>query len=222
MNASGINPELMILIEASKLGGPSDKFMQHEPRTWMEEHLKSSLQKVIKMGISDFYRPKFDPSLSEDGTICFKSGNTPAIGKSYVWWEEKAPKVDTQRGSRLGTVAEYTAFLGFLIKKLVESGWSVDDAWDAVCNDSSKLGHYWTSLDTKHFLESTGSREVCGFYDLANTYKVLAIDKEPIGFWMAGGGYGDCGDACPLASMGLRHGRLANLYIAVGWIIFEK
>ena len=58
-----------------------------------------------------------------------------------------------ERASRLGIKTEYIAFLGVLIKKLVDSGWKVDDAWDAVCNDSKKLGHYWNSENAMHVPE---------------------------------------------------------------------
>ena len=72
---------------------------------------------------------------------------------------------------------------------LVAKGWTCCEAWDAICNDSKNLGHYRNSHNAKHQFEDTGSREICGFFDLANTYKILAEDKEAGGFWLAGGYY---------------------------------
>ena len=41
------------------------------------------------------------------------------------------------------------------------------------------------SEDAKYNFEPTGSRIICGFYDLANTYKIFAEDEEAGGFWLA-------------------------------------
>lgn len=62
-----------------------------------------------------------------------------------------------------------------------------------MCDDSRKIGHYRNSDGARGNFEPTGSREVCGFYDLANAYKLLAEDpwEEGGGFWDAGG-YLDC------------------------------
>jgi len=116
---------------ASKLS-LTDKFMSHEPRNEGEKIFKELLTKVIKVGVSDFYRPKFD----SEGEICYQAGLKPAVGKSYDWWKKHAEEFCSERKSRLETNSVYVAFLGTLMKNLVESGWEVDAAWNAVCNDS--------------------------------------------------------------------------------------
>ena len=176
---------------------------------------------MISSGVSDFYRPKLDPSLDSQGKICYQPGLRPAVGKSYNWWEKNAKEFCPERKSRLGTKSEYVAFLGVLIKKLVASGWSIADAWNAVCNDSRELGHYWNSESTLHNFEPTGSREICGFCDLANAYKILAEDEEAGGFWFAGGYYFFVGNFIPLADLNHYIIRFDECDNSVGWLVLE-
>ena len=215
---------VFVLVEASKLS-LDDKFMKHNPTTAKEKEFKELLTKVIRKGIKDFYRPKYDPSFNGDGTgVTFKAGNKPAVGKSDKWWKKVAREFMPERHSRLGTKSEYVAFLGVLIKKLVEDEkWSVAKAWDAVCNNSKELGHYWNSEDAKHRFEDTGMREICGFFDLANTFKILAEDEDDCtgGFWLAGGDCGDYSDLYPLADLNRRTHLDYDRNFSVGWFVLS-
>lgn len=216
-NNENVN-DVCILVEASKLS-LKDDFMSHKPKTEAEKKFKAILTKVIKTGIEDFYRPTMDPSFSnkKKTKIHYVAGLRPAVGKSYNWWEE------TVKDSKwcLGTKEQYVAFLGVLIKMLVDKGWTIAEAWDAICNDSKKLGHYYNSNDTKHQFEDTGSRETCGFFDLANTYKMLAEDKEKGGFWLVGGSYYDSGCDYPLASLLIDNDFGIREY-GVAWLVLKK
>ena len=208
-----------IRVEASKLS-LKDAFMSHNPKTEAEKKFKATLTEVIKTGIEDFYRPAMDPSFSdkEKTKIHYMAGEKPAVGKSYNWWKE------TVKDSKwcFGTKAQYVAFLGVLIKMLVSKGWTVGEAWDAVCNDSKKLGHYWNSDNAKYRFEDTGSREICGFFDLANTYKILAKDEGVGGFWLAGGNFDGNGGYCPLADLGLRNFFDDGRSSSVAWLVLKK
>ena len=207
-----------VLIEASKLS-LEDDFMKYEPQTDNQRRFKEELTSAIKSGVMDFYRPIYDPSIDENGNIVFVAGKRPDVGHSYNWWVEAAKKYVSNRKIRLGTKNEYVAFLGVLIKKLIASGWSVADAWKAVCDDSKMLGHYWNSEDAKHSFEGTGSREVCGFFDLANTYKTLAWDDEAGGFWLASGSCSNDGNLYPLADLGLVYNQDCGIGSSVGWYV---
>lgn len=208
-----------ILVEASKLS-LKDVFMSHKPKTKVEKRFKETLTEVIKKGIEDFYRPAMDPSFANKACtkIHYNAGDLPATGKSYNWWEE------TVKDSKwcLGTKAQYVAFLGVLIKMLVAKGWSCCEAWDAVCNDSKNLGHYRNSDNAKHQFEYTGSREICGFFDLANTYKILAKDEEAGGFWLAGGGCSSNSNFSPLVGLGLIDNYLNLHNNGVAWLVLKK
>jgi len=62
---------MFVLIEASKLR-TDDKFMLYKPRTRNEAKFKNQLSSVITKGIKDFYRPRIDPSFTDDGKgICY-------------------------------------------------------------------------------------------------------------------------------------------------------
>ena len=142
-------------LEASKLT-LDDRFLkEHTPvKGTLEVEIHNTLELLIKKGgIKDFWRPIYDPSLTEDNKIIYKSGSKPAIGKSYNWWVENVQKVDPKRKSRLGTKTEYILWLGILIKTLVQNNWTVEEAWSAVCQDSSKLGHYRNSKGAKRNFE---------------------------------------------------------------------
>lgn len=214
---------MFVLIEASKLS-VDDDFMQYEPKNIRESSFKSKLERLIKSKIiPDFYCAKCAPSFSGDKEgIVFERFCEPAVGKSAAWWCSKAKAFCPERGSRLGTMDEYIAFLGCLIKNLSDNGWGIKNAWDAVCSDSTELGHYWNSKDAKHKLEHTGNREVCGFYDLGNTYKVISDGGENNGFKLTGGNYMQTGHRHPLLSISNVIDEWYNFNTSVGWVVLEK
>ena len=218
-NNNEIANDECILVKASKLS-LKDFFMRHKPKTEEEKEFKETLTEVIKNGIEDFYRPAMDPSFADKACtkIHYIAGERPAVGKSYNWWEETVKDSDFC----LGTKAQYVAFLGVLIKMLVAKGWTCCEAWDAVCNDSKNLGHYSNSDNAKHQFEYTGSREICGFFDLANTYKILANDEEADGFWLAGGDYDNRSYYYPLDSLVLDNNYDCNLSKSVAWLVLKK
>lgn len=217
-NNENVN-DVCILVEASKLS-LKDAFMSHKPKTKAEKKFKDTLTEVIKNGIEDFYRPAIDPSFAdkEKMKIHYMAGEKPAVGKSYNWWKE------TVKDSKwcFGTKAQYVAFLGVLIKMLVAKGWTCCEAWDAVCNDSKNLGHYRNSDNAKRQFEDTGSREICGFFDLANTYKILAEDEEAGGLWLAGGNFSGNGNSIPLAHLELCDFYYYGRNCSVAWLVLKK
>lgn len=210
--------DIFVLVKASKLS-LRDKFMKHKPTTGREIRLKKLLKEAIQKGIKDFYRPCMDPSFNKDGGICYIAGKMPAVDKSYEWWKMVAESFMPERGSRLGTKLEYVAFLGVLIKELVSEGWSVKKAWDAVCNDSKELGHYWNSKNAKYDFEPTGSRKVGRFYDLSNTFKILAEDEKIDGFWLTGGGWCYDSEYAPLFDCVINNYRKSIFANGTGWIV---
>ena len=178
-----------VLVEASKLS-LDDEFMEYEPKKKAEQEFKQLLIEVIKKGIKDFYCSRCDPSLKEDGFgITYKAGKFPAVGRTFKWWRYAAKMFNMERKSRLGTRSEYIAFLGVFIKELVNVGWDVAVAWNAVCVNSKKLGHCKGARHWKNDFELTGSRKVLVFYDLLNTYKLLDDDTDTGCFWIAGCAY---------------------------------
>lgn len=219
--------DIFVKVPASELS-LDDEFMQYPPKTDRERIFKERVEQAIKNGLKDFWRPVCDPSFDTDGRICYELRKKPAVGQCHIWWAKNAKKFCPERNSRLGTKSEYIAFLAVLIKELVASGKSVELAWDAVCNDSKELGHYWNSKDAKHHLETTGSREVCGWYDLANICKVLAEDKNTGGFWLTCGNYVGLSSSGPLAVLYHKSvlyydgKRYDDNYCSCGWLVLDS
>ncbi len=203
-NVTEVKDNVFVLVEASKLS-LNDEFMQYEPETDEERKFKLLLEKAIKSGLKDFKRPNCDPSFNEGG-ICYEYGKAPAVGKSYNWWNQVAKKFKPEYNSRLGTKTEYVAFLGVLIKQLVEMGCSIKKAWDAVCNNS---------------LESNGCRAIFGIYDLVNCYRILAEDEEAGGFWIAGCDYYNVFKFIPLAELHHCLDRNMDNSDGVGWLVLD-
>lgn len=221
-SSSKINDDVFVLIKASELS-LGDDFLKHIPRAGKEQRLKNRIIELIQEGVRDFYRPKYDPSFTTDGDgICFEAGRYPAVGKSYDWWKKIANKFDPSRGSRLGTEAEYVMFLGVLIKSLVNEGCPMAVIWNWVCDDSRDLGHYWNSAEAIHSFERTGSKGVCGFYDLANTCKILSYSKEPDEVLVASGNYNCNSSELTVADLSYITFRNRNFNSSVGWIVLEK
>lgn len=211
--------EMFPVVEASKLS-LKDNFMKYKPQTEEQKRLEKSLKQGIEEGLTDFRRPIMDPSIDEDGKITFKAGNKPAVGKNSYWWEENAKAFMPEKESRQGILKEYDAFLGTIIKYLVnEENWSVEDAWTAVCDDSKKLGHYCNSENAKHTFEPTGSRPVGKWNDLANTYKI--VGNSETGFSLHGGRYEDCSGDYPLADVGTDLSPNRNRFFGVGWLVLS-
>lgn len=207
-----------ILVRASELS-LNDDFMKYKPNTDAEKRFKIMLSEVIKDGIENFYRPIMDPSFADEGNtkIHYVAHEKPAVGKSYNWWKK------TVKNSKwcLGTKDQYVAFMGVLIKELIAEGWKDDEAWHAVCNDSRILGNYCNSENAKHKLEDTGSRERCGFYDLANTYKILAKDKKTDEFFLAGGMYKNYGFSHPLVGFETCKDCDNDYINSVAWLVLK-
>lgn len=208
------------IVKASTLS-LKDEFLMHEPETSQQTGFKNALISAIESGLSDFRAQRMDASFDEEGNICFKAGMKPAVGKSPNWWEKNAKKFMPEKGSRLGMTKERIAFLGLLIKYLIEEkGYTVSNAWKAVCNQSKDLGHYWDSENAKHEFENTGSRQVGEWRDLANTYKIT-VDDEAGGFSLVGGYYFNYGNLYPLADVVSVDFPYCEYYFSVGWLVLS-
>lgn len=199
-----------------------DEFLKHELETEEQRKFKNALISAIKSGLSDFRAQRMDACFDEEGNICFKAGMKPAVGKLSVnEWKRVAKEFLPEKESRLGTTKERIAFLGLLIKYLIEEkGYEVKDAWKAVCDQSKDLGHYWDSENAKHDFEDTGSRQIGEWCDLGNTCKITEDDEVGC-FSLVGGSYVCDGGSCPLVvvcSVDLPNG---VFFYGVGWFVLS-
>ena len=206
------------IVEASKLS-LDDEFLKYEPETYQQKWLKEILTAEIKDGLKDFRRPAMDPSF-KNGKIVYEAGLMPVTGKSCYWWYENAKKFMPERNSRLGTKTQYVAFLGVLIKYLINKGYTVSQAWQAVCDDSKKMGHYLNSENAKHSFEATGCRQIGLFYDLANTHKILGNYDGSV-FKFASGYYDNDSNYFALVFMLTEDNPDYCYDNAVGWLVLD-
>ena len=173
-----------------------------------DRHINAFIEAISEVKaamLGPFYKPIYDPS-EDDNIIAYQKGKKPAVGHSYNWWVKTASKMSAVDGRHwhLATEYQYYAFLVWLINQLIKEGKSVYVAIKMVVLDSKKLGHYRDSENSTEGedFENTGSRCVCGVYDLANTFKILSCsNKEARGFWLGGGNYNYSGYGFPLASL---------------------
>lgn len=179
------------------------EWLNHQPTTQRQkETLNLYLDAKVNGRLHTFTCMTIDPSV-EDGKLVYQKGLPIKTGFSQNQWAKMLKDYNPSRNSRQMTLTEYACRNLFLIQKLVKSGYEIEDAWKAVCDDSRKIGHYRNSDNHKHDFEPTGSREVCGFCDLGNAWKFLAEDPwdEAGGFWVVAGSYNHCSSVFPVADV---------------------
>lgn len=178
-------------------------WMEHEPSTERQKETLDLYKEAKSKGmLHSFTCMTIDPTVINKRLI-YKKDQLPAVGLPQKKWKKILKEYNPRRNSRQMTRTEFICRNLFIIQKLVESGYGIDRAWYAVCDDSKEIGHYNNSYDAKGYFETTGSREVCGFYDLANTSKLLAEDpwNKNGGFWIAGGHCRYPSNIAPVADM---------------------
>lgn len=185
-NSSVSESELECRIDPNIFAG---EWLEHQPTTRRQEETLTLYQEAKAKGrLHTFTCMTVDPSI-KDGKLVYQKGLPIRTGFSQRQWAKMLKEYNPSRNSRQMTRTEYACRNLFLIQRLVESGYKIEDAWRAVCDDSREIGHYRNSENPKGDFEPTGSREVCGFCDLANAWKFIAEDpwEEAGGFWAAGG-----------------------------------
>lgn len=178
------------------------EWLEHQPTTRGQKNTLTLYQEAKAKGrLHTFTCMTIAPSV-KDGKLVYQKGLPIKTGFSQSQWEKMLKDYNPSRNSRQMTLTEYACRNLFLIQKLVESGYEIKAAWKAVCDDSRKIGHYRNSAKHKNDSEPTGSREVCGFCDLGNSWKFLAEDpwNEIGGFWIADGSYCCYGNGRPVAA----------------------
>ena len=182
-----------------------------------------AIKEVKEEGVKPFWKPIYDPSL--DGKkVVFKAGNIPAVRYSYNFWKQKAEEMSTTLGQKwsVGTEYQYYTFLVWLVNRLEKKGLTIKEALNAIVLNSEELGHYCNSKFAQNDFENTGKREVCGVYDLANTFKMLSCTNKPdVGFWMAGGFFKEYSCNNSLANLSYSHNVDFIYGSGVGWLVLS-
>jgi len=159
-----------------------------------ENEVKAFIEAVAEVkdaNIDPFYVPIYNPAEVGDNLVTYKNGKKSALGHSYNWWVNTASNMPVVEGRHwhLATEYQYYAFMVWLVNQMIRDRMTVNEA---IVNVVIDLTHYDNRLDS-HDLWSdwhlmTGSKSVCGVYDLANNSKILACSNGEAGsFWRCGG-----------------------------------
>ncbi len=189
---------LVVDIEGMRL---SDSVMNYKPKHRNEKRVMNNVIQAMKSGMKNFRIPAMDPSFEDDGeTIIYCAGRKPAVGKSPLWWYENALKFMPEKNSCLcNELDDDVVLLVMCIKSFVKIGYTVAEAWQAVCVNSKGIGHFADSVNAKKDFEPTGSRRLGDMYDLGNTGKIIKVNLG-LKLELRGGNYKNYGRITPLAS----------------------
>lgn len=221
--------EYLKVIEISSLS-KKDKIFKYQPRNLDEKIVKKNLFRILDMKIKDFMVFTLDPSLDDNENIIYKEGMEPAIGRSVEWWYKRCHDILPERNSRFGNIDQYYAFLGYLIKYLVvNQKYEIAQAWDAVCDESKNIGHFYDSNiifnDSSELYEGkmkpTGSDRIGEFTDLGNTSKIVQNNASETGFSIVGGCFDDLSYLCPLSYVNNIDSIKIGTENAVPWIVCD-
>lgn len=224
MSLEGISLEklnkLFPIVDPRKLEG--HKVMGFEPKTGRQRELMEHLLEAIHL-LPPFRANAMDPCITKGGKFGFEAGNMPAVGNTAPCYETMCLKLMPSKHTRIMTNLHRDAVLGHEMIHLVdEMGYSVEQAWDAVCYNSRALGHYRDSEGALGRFEPTGSRYVGAFSDLGNTGKVVRDINDPNRFYVMGGDFAGEGHYFPLASRYTPYNSKEKIYFyAVPGIVMD-
>lgn len=214
-----------IEIDVKKFGKKLNKLLSkitcrnNDERTFIK-HLRTAL----KLNVPAFNVPVMSPSIPkncnrlENKKLTFRIGQIPATGFTYT----ELVNLGKYNGLKLGSIHQYFAFLGYILFKLVESErFTPNEAFFAICSDSSELGCYKNSRENSlQNIELTGTRFICGVADLASTYKILACDENSGFYYIASGSISVPGNKSPLARIIATDDERCSHTEGVGWYVF--
>ncbi len=211
------------LVEASKLS-LEDEILKHVPETARQRIFQEELITSINERLTDFYAQKRILLIQKDNlnplhqieSIIAIPNSVPFFSPDPYELYDQALNIIPGR-TRMGTKKESVAFLAILMKDLINiEGYSIENAWKAICDDSEKLGNF--NRDEDHgfrygidsHIDRTGQRCIAGkWYDLGNLKKVVVKDfetgkqgtskNEPNSFLEFGGCFSDFSYCYPLS-----------------------
>jgi len=174
----------LILVDIESLSR-EDEFLKWLPRTREEAVIKNRILRAIDRKLKNFYKPMYAPSIDEKSKkVCFEPGKRPAIGMSYYNWCSLAFRYRGGLACSIESELEHAAFLGFLMKKIIAKGMSLEWTWNALCNDSSEFEMKFRN--DEYELGLTGSSGVEGFYDLCIVDWILNDHDGAHLMWISG------------------------------------
>lgn len=187
-----------------------------------------SAVKLLKntLNVHPFYKPIMDLTVDMDGRFVISPNMNFPLDLSVDLWEEAIKrKMPKYYGCPwvLGDQYQYYAFLVYLINRMVKFGWKLEDAIDAVVNNSNKIRQKEPVLGM-----TTNYEEFLGLYNLTVTAKYLRNGSFSNIHYISAG-YGKHHDTHSLADLrpyiiedSIIYGsRRSGEYFTVPWIVLE-
>lgn len=199
-------------IEAVSL---SDNFMAYNPTTSNQTRVRRDIRTAKKNHMKNFRRATLIPSFQEDGkSICYEENGRPAVGRTPKWWSNALEKFDSEKNSRMGNILEYDAFLGTVIKRLVEKeNYSVEKAWEIVCD--SRINS-WNIEKSK-----VGGKKPLGkVYDQENIRQIIR-GYQGTDFFIIGGLYEKGSMVSPIATIEEVESPASYYVKTTGWLVLD-
>lgn len=173
--------------------------LNYTPNDQREYMFLEDLKSAINACVPNFKVPAYAPSFAtrDKKQVQFVSGEFPAVGKSY----RENLVIAKESKLQIGTIYHYTLYLATIALRLMQQlGYPLKDAIKAVCVDSRDVGNYSNSYSSLLKIEKTGSRMIVGFYDLANTYRIVSKNYNANSYYIVGGDYQSLSYMNPLAT----------------------
>lgn len=197
----------------------NSKIFRHTPATKRQQIFSLGLRKALKSGIPDFRAQVMDPSIDENGNICYGAGLRPAVNQSPIWFKEAFEHFMPNMNSRMGNYAQRLILMGLTLQHLCKQNVPVHVAWTFVCDKSNYLGHYWDPNEsTQGILGKTGECKVGKFYDLANTSKITFNEGT---YTVFKGNAFLQSEICPLSYFEKVHKPEEKMEKATGWCVMD-
>ncbi len=180
------------------------------------EDFLEMLSEAIRAEVKSFKVPVYDMSIDDDGKPIFSARCIPTTGLSF----NELKQLADDNNLTLGTKHQYVLFLATMIERMKAEGWTQNEAMNAVCYDSSSIGHYFDAKYAQGTLEGAAYRNIAGKCGLANARKIFAEDETYNKFYIASGSFLQYGHDHPLAKMTVGRDADFKYSDAVGWFVF--
>ncbi len=171
------------------------------------------LNKAVNSRTPEFKIPIYDSFLDMNGNLQFVAGRDPAVGFSI----NELIELGKLSNMQLGNINQWYLFLGTLLYRMLNKGYTYEEAIKAIVFDSRRISYRWVPMDGENIVrEKTGSLGVTGVFDLGNTCKlVLGVTDEK--YFEVAGSYSCGGIRGNMIDTARYSDRDVHFTNAVGW-----
>lgn len=189
--------------------GKEREFVTEGQKTFRE-----NVMKALKNKHYECFRwiPVYEPSMDKHGNLQYISGENVYNRFSCLGWKNALKNYSPENGSRMASITTY--FL--LLLRLLKDGLATIEQ---LADNSTEIGNYWNSKDSKHKIEKTGERQFAGLFGfVGNTYKIVNDSESDSGYSILGGFYYMYGYEDPLGDVSRNVDPDSSRHVCVGML----